>query len=328
MARRALLVGIDHYKQLPDLRTCAADAVALERLLHAHYDGSRNFDCRLLVSTEGEITRQVLNKGWHDLFDDFDEDILFYFSGHGGSNASGGFLVTHDGTGDYPGLSTDELLTLANNSDARTVLLILDSCHAGELGDPAALRGQGGALQRALLRDGVTILAASTAQGKAREGAAHGVFTSLILGALSGGAADVRGRVSAAAIYAYAEQALNAWDQRPLYKTYGDRLPPVRLCKPMVADRLLRTLPAIFATPDSQRFLDETYEHTSPGAKPGNVALFNNFKTLRNAGLLRTQSGRDLFYITQSKGWVCLTPLGQFYWLLARQGQLGSVPHP
>jgi hypothetical protein len=325
MAKRALLVGIDHYQHFPRLTGCVADATAMQQLLHVNHDGSRNFDCRLLVSSDsGFVTRPVLRASWHQLFDDFDEDILFYFSGHGASNHAGGYLGTSEGNRDEPGLPTDELLTLANKSRARTVLLILDSCHAGEAGDPAMLQ-RPSALQTALIRDGVTILAAAGPAGSAREVSGHGVFTNLVLGALGGGAADVRGRVSAAAVYAYAEQALSSWDQRPLYKTYGDRLPPVRLCKPMVPDPVLRLLPGLFKTADSRLTLDPSFERTHESARPRNVATFNRLKVLRNAGLLGAQSGKDLFFVAMHSGWVHLTPLGKFYWQLAANGQLGLV---
>ena len=318
--KRALLVGIDRYQQMPQLTGCEADAQAMGELLRRHEDGNPNYDCRLLTSTDGPpITRERLRSEWHALFDNFDGHILFHFSGHGTPTKAGGVLVTQDGTGGEPGLPMDELLTLANRSDAKTILLIVDCCYAALAGDPAVFQGNG-AQGQTFLREGLTILAASRKTESAHEAAGHGVFTKLILGALSGGAADVRGRVSAASIYAYVEQALGSWDQRPMYKSYADYLPPVRLCKPSVPDKLLRDLPKLFAKEDAIFHMAPSFEYTHPSAKPKDVALFNKFKALRNANLLTTQMGKDLFFIALESGWVKLTPLGQFYWNLAKKG--------
>jgi len=321
--KRALLVGIDHYQNASQLTGCASDARCLGKLLERHADGSPNYECRVLTSADGApITKGYLRAQWHSLFYNFDGHILFHFSGHGTPTRTGGSIVTQDGTRDDWGLSMDELLMLASQSPAKSVLLTIDCCHADLAGNAALLQGTGGSLHQTLLREGLTILAASRATESAREAAGNGVFTKLLLGALDGGAADVRGRVSAASIYAYAEQALGSWDQRPMYKSYADCLPPVRLCKPAVPDSLLRRLPSLFPEEDSLFHLDPTYEQTEPTAKAAHVALFRKLKTLRNASLLTTQAGKDLFFIALEGGWVKLTSLGRFYWNLAQKGFL------
>jgi hypothetical protein len=55
----------------------------------------------------------------------------------------------------------------------------------------------------------------------------------------------VRGQVSAAAIYAYVEQALGPWDQRPIYKSNATQLSPIRYCTPDIEDDELRRLPQL-----------------------------------------------------------------------------------
>lgn len=319
-SKRALLVGIDDYQNLPKLTGCVADAVALRTLLQRHEDGSPNYDCRVVTSADqAPITREVLRSQWHALFDDFDGHILFHFSGHGAPTRTGGVLVTHDGTPRDPGLPMDELTTLANRSKAKTLVLIIDCCHAGIAGDPAILCGNGDGAGEAVLREGVTILAATRESESARELGGHGVFTRLIMGALNGGAADVRGRVSVASIYAYVEQALGSWDQRPMYKSFADYLPPVRLCRPLVPDSLLRELPKLFATDTAALHLAPSFERTHESARSRHVAIFNQLKILRNANLLTSQAGKDLFFIALESGWVKLTPLGQFYRGLAER---------
>lgn len=316
MNKRALLVGIDHYDSLSSLAGCVADATALRDLLETHEDGSPNYNCRLLTSNQAHVTRRALRNCWNELFDAFEGDALFFFAGHGSITRAGGVLATQEGEREDPGLPMDELLTLANNSRARSVLLILDCCHSGALGNLAGL--QSDSIERTLLRDGLTILAASRSSEASSEEGGHGVFTSLLLGALGGGAADVRGQVSAASIYAYAEQALGPWDQRPMYKSHANRLPPVRLCEPTVPDSILRALPKIFKKADACLRLSPANERTDPSAQPRKVELFDQLKILRNAGLLVTQEKRDLYFVALERKWVKLSALGQFYWNLAQ----------
>jgi hypothetical protein len=313
MARRALIVGIDHYDHFNSLSACVNDAKAMEEALSRNSDGSLNFECRLLTSPgPAPVTKILLRQQWRELFHEIKEDVLFYFSGHGTPTEVGGYLVTQDGKTDDPGLAMDDVVTMANNSTARTVLLILDCCFSGSTGNSPSLQG-GGLENRALLREGVTILAASRPTETAIEVGGHGVFTNLVLGAIRGGAADVRGRVSAASIYAYAEAALGAWDQRPLYKSHAAHLNPVRVCEPKVSDALLRELPTYFPRFDHEYRLDMTYEETNGAALRENVAIFKKFKRLQIAGLLKPKVGDDLYWTAERSGYVLLTDLGRFY---------------
>lgn len=323
MARRALLVGINEYDNGCNLTGCVSDATAMEGLLARNEDGSPNYSCRLLTSPKERVTRARLREVWGQLFDNFTDDILFYFSGHGTPTQTGGWLVTQDATDIEPGLPMDELLVLANQSKAREVLLILDCCFSGALGNPQNLQGAAGASNQAQLREGVTILSASRASEPAmEETGGHGIFTWLVLNALRGGAADVRGMVSAASIYAYVEQALSPWEQRPLYKSHADRLSPIRTCEPYVSDALLRQLPNYFPEAGSRYQLDPSYEASDPSAQPDNVTIYQVFTQYRDARLLKTIGGSHLYYTVIGSGAVELTQLGQLYWLLAKKSRL------
>lgn len=318
MERRALLVGVNDYDNFGSLTGCVLDATAMEGLVSRHYDGSPNYDCRLLTTAKERITRERLREVWEQLFDSFPDSILFYFSGHGGVAKTDEVLATQDGTEKEPGLPMGELLALANESKAREVLLILDCCYSGALGNPRALREN-----HTQLREGVTILTACRSnEVSLEETGGHGIFTWLVLNALRGGAADVRGRVSAAGIYAYAEQALGSWDQRPLYKSHADRLSPIRRCEPAVTDDLLRELPKFFNDPTDRYDLDPSYESTDPSAIPEHTAIYQRFTRYRDARLLRTVSGDHLYNTTVQSGAVELTDLGQLYWLLAKAGRI------
>ena len=318
MARRALLVGINAYDNFNPLTGCILDATAMEGLIARNSDGSPNYDCCLLTTAKERVTRERLREVWEQLFDNFPDDILFYFSGHGCVTRTGGQVCTQDATEKEPGLPMDELLALANDSKAREVLLILDCCFSGALGNPKNLRES-----QAQLREGVTILTASrSTEVSLEKTGGHGIFTWLVLSALRGGAADIRGHVSAAAIYSYAEQALGSWDQRPLYKSHAERLSPVRLCETAVPDALLRELPKYFATATDRYNIGPSYESTETTAIPEHTAIYQTFTRYRDARLLRTIGGNHLYYTAIQSGSVELTEIGQLYWLLAKEGRI------
>lgn len=312
--KKALLIGINAYDEFSDLDGCVADAKRMYDVLRRHEEGNdSNYECRLFTSSkEKHLDRQFLNQKWNELFEDFRGDVLFYYSGHGAETKTGNQIATQDGSFTIPGLAMDELLTLANGSPANEITLILDCCYAGALGDPAILGGKG------FIREGLTILAASRPKGLAKEIEGHGVFTDLVISALTGGAADVRGFVSAASVYAYVDQALGAWDQRPIYKSYASRITHLRRCKPQVSDDVLRQLPILFTSESASHRLNPSYEHTHKSRKKENVEIFNKFKLLRDARLLCSIGGEDLFYAALKSKPVKLTPLGQFYWRLAK----------
>lgn len=324
MLRRALLVGIDDYDNVNRLSGCVADSRAMADLLGRNEDGSLNYDCQVFTApgSAQKVTRAFVRGKWEELFADFNGDTLLYFSGHGAPTSIGGFLVTQEGTPSDPGLAMNELLVLANRSRARSVLLILDCCFSGSLGNPPNLQGDGSLENLAQLREGVTVLAASRPSQAAMEVGGHGVFTKLVLGALKGGAQDIRGRVSAASIYAYAESALGPWDQRPLYKSHASCLDPVRICTPHISDDLIRELPQLFVNPETPHVMAPSYEYTHESALPEHVEIFNKFKALRNAGVARTAAGDDLYYCALSSGTVVLTFLGRFLWDLASKGRI------
>jgi hypothetical protein len=326
MSRRALIVGINHYDNLKPLTGCVRDAELLAEVLATHEDGSLNYECRAFTwpaknAGSTEVTRGLLRQELQKLFAPGPDAALFYFAGHGCLTDVGGFMMTQDASAGDPGINMDELLALANKSEGpREVLLILDCCHSGATGNPASVHGT--IASKAVLREGVTILAASRPEEAAAEIGGHGMFTAMLLHALHGGAADLLGNVSAAAIYALIDQGLGAWDQRPLYKSHASRLSPVRKCLPRVAPALLRLLPDLFPDPVGTLNLDPSYEHSHPTCDPQHVAIFNNLKIFRNAHLIRTVEDDDLYYAAMHSNGVRLTGLGRSYWHLAKIGRI------
>ncbi len=331
MSRRALLVGISHYDHMSNLNWCIDDALALRQVLEYHENHASNFACQVLLSagtvadapgafsSQERVTFNRLRTSLEELFA-FDGTVLFYFSGHGYATASGVYLVTQDGTSSLPGILLNDILNMANASPAREVVLIIDSCSSGALGEPDQMRD----IANLYLRPGITLLAAARANQNALEANGRGLFTHLVIGALKGGASDIRGQVSAASIYGYVEQALGPWDQRPIYKSNATQLSPIRYCIPDIADEELRRLPRFFPTLDHHYFLDPSYEVTRSEAIPEHIAIFKIFKRYQVARLLRPIFDDDLYFAAIRHHPIELTPMGQFYWQLAKKNLLGA----
>ncbi|MCH7772667.1 MAG: caspase family protein, partial [Bacteroidetes bacterium] len=226
--RRALIIGIDDYTGAP-LSGCVNDANIIYESLSRHEDGSPNFDCMLLTAPRDSIKRSILKKNIEELFAHDADVVLFYFSGHGTITNLGEYLVTQDAEKYDEGVAMSDVISLANKALIREIVIILDCCHSGAFGEIPSLDNE-----RAILREGVSILASSRTSQTSLEIERSGVFTSLVCDALKGGASDLCGNVTVANVYAYVEQALGAWDQRPLLKSHVSKLITLRYCKPEI----------------------------------------------------------------------------------------------
>lgn len=315
--RRALIVGVDDYPSAP-LAGCVNDAETMEQLLRCHEDGSPNFAVRLLTSSNARIDRSCLRESIRELLRQPDADVaLLYFAGHGVVTDFGGYLVTVDAAQYDEGVNLSEVLTMANDSSAREVVIILDACMSGALGQ---LPGSGS--PHAQLREGVAVLTASRADQVAMESGGRGVFTELVCGALEGGGADVLGQITVASVYAYVEEALGPWDQRPLFKANVAKLETLRTVAPSVDLAVLRELPGWFSSPSAEFSLDPTFEDTVPGHDPTKAAQFKKLQRCRAAKLVEPVGEEHMYYAAINSGACRLTPLGARYWRMAQEGRL------
>ncbi|MEM8971037.1 MAG: caspase family protein [Pseudomonadota bacterium] len=330
MDRRALIVGIDHYDldRIPNLNSCVEDARTIERLLSQHANGDANYDCRCIVSGGSRrVTRARLRKEWEGLFASFDGDILFYFSGHGKSSSTGGYFVTQDGSEYDPGLFMNEVISLANQSEARNVVLIIDCCHAGLT---ATFPGVTSRHDLSTIREGVTVLAGARGIENAFVENGKSIFTSLIVQALEGGASDIEGQVTTASVYSFVERLLGVWQQRPMYKSNSIRSLVLRNCRSLVTRSEIRELIRLFDTPEAEYQLDpqfEDYELEDPDSPRDekNITIFRAgdreknrtralLKTCQIAGLLKPRDRTALFWAMMYSETAVLTDLGKFYW--------------
>lgn len=315
--RKALIVGIDNYTQLP-LHGCCNDADAVARVLEENGDGSPNFS----VKIEKDVCSKAKLSGLiEDCFSGDADIALFYYSGHGHIDSVGGYLVTPDFTNHDYGVSLQKVLAIANASRCKDKIIVLDSCFSGFMGSINTAEQN-----TAVINEGVTILTASRSSETSAEINGHGLFTSLLLEALSGGAADITGHITPGGIYAYIDKALGPWEQRPVFKTNVTRFTSLRNVIPQVDISIIRKLCNYFSTENSEFAINPSFEPTNspsvthevvqPYANSVNTKIFSDLQKLEGIGLV-VPVGEDHMYFAAMNSKSCaLTSIGKQYWRL------------
>ena len=315
--RKAFVVGINNYSNAP-LNGCVNDANAIASVLRTNGDGSPNFNVRLLTSPSSTIDRVALRKNIEALFAGKNEMALLYFSGHGFIKSTGGYLVTIDAKQYDEGISMDDILNIANQSEVKNKVIVLDCCHSGALGSPSIT---GSAI--AQLSEGLSVLTASRDSESAMEINGSGVFTSLVVDALKGGAADLRGNITPGSIYAYVDEALGAWDQRPIFKTNVTRFTSLRTIIPKVPLETLRRITEYFPGPGDEHRLDPSYEFTEKDrANEQNVKIFKDLQKFESVGLVVPVDEEHMYFAAMHSKSCRLTALGYQYWRLVNEKKI------
>jgi uncharacterized caspase-like protein len=316
--KKALIVGINDYgSPALNLKGCVNDANSIANTLESHGDGAPNFGVRLSTAPTDNITRPFLRQAIEELFSSPSEMALFYFSGHGFLKSTGGFLVTTDASKYDEGVSMDEVLAVTNQSPARNKIIILDCCHSGALGSPA-LNGS----SVAQLSEGLSVLTASRDSESALEVNGAGVFTSLLVDALKGGAADLRGNITPGSLYAYVDEALGAWDQRPIFKTNVSSFASIRNVPPKVPFDVMRKITTYFKAPEDEHQLNPSYEDTDPSANPDNVKIMKDLQKYQSVGLVVPVNAEFMYFAAMNSTSCRLTALGYQYWRLVNEKKL------
>lgn len=327
-SHQALLVGINHYRNVDPLKGCLNDVALMEEVLAKHEDSRLNFQCDVMISEEGTdtITIGSLHERLEMLLDSKETKVaLFYFSGHGSEATQfrKGCLVTQDGNKYHPGLQLEDLIDMANVSPIPEVVIILDCCFSGNAGNASNTIHPS-----VQLREGVSIMTASQYNEAAKEGffdgKTVGKFTSIIYKALKGEAADVTGTITIADLYDCADKLLSVEgkDQRPIFKAYLQRLTEIRRCKPKVDLDILAQLPSarFFVRSDYQKPLSPAYEPSEEPRDPEKEAIFKDLQLMARQGLVRPVGAEHMYYAAIHSKACELTPYGQFIWQKALTG--------
>lgn len=321
--RRALIVGINDYPGA-QLKGCVNDATAIASILKTNGDGSPNFDVelKLNITKRGHLKRHI-----EELFKGDIEAALFYFSGHGYIDATGGKLVTPDYEDHDEGISMEDVMTLANKSEIKNRVIILDCCHSGIIGSTNS-----GGSQYSNLTKGTTILTSSKADEVSVEIDGHGVFTSLLLDGLGGGAADITGKISPGSVYARIDQTMRAWGQRPVFKTNIDTFISLRDIEPSIPVEILRRIINYFPNAQDEYQLDPSFEETNspdiehkviePYANKNKVSIFKELQRMQGIGLIKPHEAPYMYFAAMESKSCKLTALGYHYWKLAKEGKI------
>ena len=239
----------------------------------------------------------------------------------------GGYLVTPDFSQHNYGVTLQEVLEIANQSKCKDKIIILDSCFSGFMGQ-LSTKGQ----RVSEIGEGVTILTSSKADETSAEVNGRGLLTSLLEEGLAGAAADVLGNVTPGGLYAYVDKALGPWGQRPVFKTNVTRFTSLRNVEPQVDICIIRKLDEYFKEMDSLHALDPSYEWTNapeiehemlePYANKEHVAIFKELQKLESIGLVVPVDEDHRYYAAMHSKACKLTPMGQQYWKLAKEGRI------
>lgn len=304
--RSALCVGIDAYEgPITPLASCVADAKAVAGVLGKHGDEKRNFDSELLLGDSTfnvSVSRPALRQKLANALDRArSRDFLFYFSGHGEVDAQfGPAIVTQDGDR----VAMDELLTMLNKAEFVQGTVILDCCYAGALGQLAILDG------RTFLKDNVAIISASRQDEPALSGRSLSAFTEVVVEGLKGGAADIQGHVTAAALFDFAAQSFAATDQSPVFRASIDVSGPLREVDPIVEIDAMKELPGIFVG-SAVYALEPGDVPTGEGGPTVRQRRFGALRMLRHGGLVECDAALELTDVAAQSGDVRLTARGQ-----------------
>ena len=314
--RKALVVGINYYVHGGALYGCVDDAHAVKSVLERNSDGTVNFGVKLFSGTgpTDSVTRSELKEQIRELFSGDSEIALFYFAGHGHIEATGGYILASDSKTGDDGVPLGDVLTYANGSPARNRIIVLDSCHAGIAGATPS------APTNAELKEGTTILTASTADQYAAEKNGAGVFTTLLVNALDGAACNLVGDVTPGSVYAHIDQSLGPWDQRPVFKTNVKSFVSLRKVQPPISLGDLQRITEFFPSPGFEFRLDPSFEPERASTitaiaapNPVNTAKFAVLQKYNRVNLVVPVDAPHMWHAAMGNKTCKLTVLGEHY---------------
>lgn len=321
--RKALCVGIDSYEHIDDLQGCVNDANAVKSVLERNGDGTLNFHARIMCATSEKtyIKRSELKDAVEELFEGDHEIAVFYFAGHGALDSIGGYLCTSEVKRPDEGLSLNDIMAFVEKSKVKNKVVILDSCFSGEVAKWSPMANY------SVLYNGTTILAACGDKQYSAEAEGKGVFTSLLIEALYGGAMNLLGEVSPGSVYSYIDRALGGWEQRPIFKANIDGFVSLRKNVPPIPIKELRKIKDIFQNPCDEYKLDPTYEPNknnldNKAVNKEKEKIFELLQEYVKLNLVIPVDEKHMYYAAIHSKSCKLTTLGQHYWNLASKGTI------
>ena len=210
---RALVVGINQYKNAEPLSYAVSDAEAIRDVLISELDfPKKNVICLLdAKATKQNILRAFFSFAGIDI--DLDDRVVVFFAGHGhtltGNRGEVGFLVPYDAN--LKDVSTfirwNEFTGNAELIRAKHMLFVMDACYGGLALTRGVHAGSTRFLKDMILRYSRQVLTA----GKADEVVAdsggplpnHSIFTGHLIEGLQGKAVSSEGVLTASGLMSY-----------------------------------------------------------------------------------------------------------------------------
>ena len=157
----------------------------------------------------------------------------------------------------------------------------------------------------------------------------HGIFSNLLIEALNGGATDILGNVTPGSIYAFIDQALGPWAQRPLFKANISSFVSLKKNRPKIEISDLKDVISLFPCEDSVFALNPSYEKTNikggehkncePYANKDNVSKMTKLQLCNRNGLIIPFESTDMYFAAMDSKGCVLTPLGKHYWKMIKE---------
>ncbi|MGB0560496.1 MAG: pentapeptide repeat-containing protein [Spirulinaceae cyanobacterium] len=237
MSRDALVVGINTYNHLKDLKAPAIDAEAIAQRLQQDGDfqvrrlpeaiAQDHDQKRSTVAKTLPLSRQQLKAALKQLFQpesiQAPDTALFYFSGHGLPDETGydhGYLATSDTDPSQPesGLSLRWLHWLLSESPVRQQIVWLDCCHSGALLVNVEAANPGHAEQKN------RCFIASSRDFESSWQDLNSPYSVLTKALLDGLQAQANHWVNSADLVAYIKRATTGELQKPVCRNFGEEI--------------------------------------------------------------------------------------------------------
>lgn len=122
------MVGVSHYKspKIGDVLGCAGNAEELFQRLSPTWGDEH---IKLLLDSEASKSEIQVAVEWLVSNEDTDDTVLFYFAGHGDPD---GYIAPYDAYYARTWISSDELSRWLYSLESKRVVIILDTCYAGQ----------------------------------------------------------------------------------------------------------------------------------------------------------------------------------------------------
>ncbi len=120
----------------------------------------------------------------------------------------------------------------------------------------------------------------------------------------------------------HVDEALGAWDQRPIFKTNVSNFASLRNVPPKVPLETIRKITIYFNTPEAKHNLDPSYEDKEKSAIEENVKIFKDLQKFQSVGLVVPVDAEFMYFAALNSKSCRLTALGYQYWRLVNENKL------